>query len=262
MDLYICILCVRVWCWWELCCAFIYLLTHSIDAYSSGASMKCLIPTFNWCSLMPYAIHLTHFNTFTLSFDFKWKLFNENRLNRNGLWGNRWKYEKHGHEKKCFWAGRFVQVRTYDESVWINIRWMARTQVRIKKCTTSRPTNRPSERTNEQQVERERVRETKESKRSVMKWNWSVNKAIIDISAQVLISALIPSEIDSPVVCFHSLSSNGVLFNLNVFWKPRNKIQNTTTTAATTKNRCPYTTNIIAITIIRVNNVDGLCLLI
>lgn len=82
---------------------------------SSFQSFRCIQAAPQWNAyaniqlVFPNALcyPLNAFNTFTLSFHFKWKLFNENRLNQNGYGGIGENTKSHGHEKcrHVMWCG-------------------------------------------------------------------------------------------------------------------------------------------------------------
>lgn len=71
---------------------------NHFDAYKRRLN-EMLMPTIQLVFPNALCYPLNAFNTFTLSFHFKWKLFNENRLNQNGYGGIGENTKSHGHEK-------------------------------------------------------------------------------------------------------------------------------------------------------------------
>lgn len=111
----VCILCI-----WGFFFSLSYDVLRGVSCVFSLArflvqSFRCIRAAPQWNAyaniqlVFPNALcyPLNAFNTFTLSFHFKWKLFNENRLNQNGYGGIGENTKSHGHEKcrRVVWCG-------------------------------------------------------------------------------------------------------------------------------------------------------------
>lgn len=116
---------VCILCMWGFFFSLSYDVLRGVSCVFSLArflvqSFRCIRAAPQWNAyaniqlVFPNALcyPLNAFNTFTLSFHFKWKLFNENRLNQNGYGGIGENTKSHGHEKcrRVVWYGVCVCV--------------------------------------------------------------------------------------------------------------------------------------------------------